>query len=75
MAATGVLGRMLAGLSMTSVPLPREGDLMLREKGEEPDFTAAVIETCGEHGVRVVLVLPSGDHFEVIVDWLEDESP
>lgn len=74
MAATGILGRMLAGLSMTAVPMPREGDLLLREKGEEPDFSAAAIEPCGEYGVRMVLVMPSGDRYEVVVDWVGDDE-
>lgn len=74
MAATGVLGRMLAGLSMTAIPLPKEGDLLLREKGEEPDFSAAAIEPYDEHGVRMVLVMPSGDRYEVIVDWVGDDE-
>lgn len=65
MAATGVLGRMLAGVSMTRTP----------QDPDEPDFSATEIEPCGEHGVRMVLVMPSGDHYEVIVDWLEEESP
>lgn len=65
MAATGVLSRMLAGLSMTRSP----------QDPDEPDFSASEIERCGEHGVRMVLVMPSGDQYEVIVDWLEAESP
>jgi hypothetical protein len=66
-AATNLLGRMLAGVAITA---------NARVSELEPDLSlAAITSDPDSHSVQTVIVLPSGDHYRVTVGWLPEESP
>lgn len=69
-AASGLLARMLTGLSITAPP-----GLANADGDPEPDFGAGEFELLGENGIAVTIHLPSGDQYRVTIDWLKEESP
>ena len=62
--AVTLLARMLTGISTTAQ----------RVDADAPDF-AGDFEEAGEHTVKMILELPSGDTYRVTVEWLGAESP
>lgn len=65
-AALSLLSQMLAGIQHPAFV-----------SDDEPTFSAKSISTVpdAEDAVEVVLITPSGDHYRITVEWLQDESP
>lgn len=64
-AATSLLARMLTGIAATN----------LLNDPDAPDLAAASIEADGDTAVKARIQLPSGDWYDVRVEWLKAESP
>lgn len=70
-AATNLLGRILAGISLTDQRPPGVGgrelvaDVALDSIATDPE----------QHAVSTVATLPSGDRYLIRVEWLSEESP
>ncbi len=63
-AATGLLARMLFGISQSARPVDPE----------EPDF-GGDFEATNAYTVAAKITLPAGDTYRVTVEWLAEESP